>query len=37
MPDKIESRVVRVNLTAGVARPQIVVPFKLKKQRQAKR
>jgi len=33
VPDKIESRVVRVNLTAGVARPQIVVPFKLKKQR----
>jgi hypothetical protein len=37
VPDKIESRVVRVNLTAPGAgippRPQIVVPFKLSKQR----
>jgi len=36
VPDKIESRVVRVNLTAPGAgvpvRPQIVVPFKLSKQ-----
>ena len=33
MPDKIESRVVRVTLAAASARPQIVVPFKLSRQR----
>ena len=33
MADNIESRVVRVTLNAASARPQVVVPFTLAKQR----